>query len=321
MRSVHPRRHSMLTSMLLLLQLSGAIGQLCTILHIEATATVAAHADAERAASAAHGVSARARGLRKLFNFIFHGHNPHGHHPHSPLHFFSAGLCTNTCQYAFDSDCDDGGPGAQYTACSLGTDCVDCGPRSSSHGHTPHGLSPHSHHPHTPHIHYPPPPPPSPPYSPPPSSDGSTDVDLISARELEPYAYPGGPLDAYTGEDGRWGRWSQDVEKSWMHNDSRRHLGARRQMQYCSPSCCVCACCSYTYGCCYTPHYHHPHHPHHPHTHNHHPHHPHHPHSPCPHSHSPSSSCDNNVQSGLIYSGTSTCAPCSACAVGSSCCS
>ena len=49
-------RHSMLTCMLLLLQLSGAVGQLCTILLIEATATAATDADAERAASAANGL-------------------------------------------------------------------------------------------------------------------------------------------------------------------------------------------------------------------------------------------------------------------------
>jgi len=40
--------------------------------------------------------------------------------------------CSNTCVSATDGDCDDGGPGAEYTACSLGTDCVDCGSRSSS---------------------------------------------------------------------------------------------------------------------------------------------------------------------------------------------
>ncbi|MBX3248350.1 MAG: hypothetical protein KF901_14315 [Myxococcales bacterium] len=38
--------------------------------------------------------------------------------------------CTNTCTYAFDGDCDDGGPGADYSLCEYGTDCDDCGPRS-----------------------------------------------------------------------------------------------------------------------------------------------------------------------------------------------
>jgi hypothetical protein len=35
-------------------------------------------------------------------------------------------ICENTCQYRFDNECDDGGPGAQYNLCSFGTDCEDC---------------------------------------------------------------------------------------------------------------------------------------------------------------------------------------------------
>ena len=38
-------------------------------------------------------------------------------------------LCTNTCNYDSDAMCDDGGQGAEYTSCSRGTDCADCGPR------------------------------------------------------------------------------------------------------------------------------------------------------------------------------------------------
>ncbi|MFK7986977.1 MAG: hypothetical protein AB8I08_13210 [Sandaracinaceae bacterium] len=38
--------------------------------------------------------------------------------------------CSDTCRYANDGECDDGGPGASYAACALGTDCGDCGPRS-----------------------------------------------------------------------------------------------------------------------------------------------------------------------------------------------
>jgi len=34
--------------------------------------------------------------------------------------------CTNTCIYAFDIDCDDGGRGADYSLCSIYTDCQDC---------------------------------------------------------------------------------------------------------------------------------------------------------------------------------------------------
>lgn len=38
-------------------------------------------------------------------------------------------ICENTCMYAFDGDCDDGGPGADFDLCSLGSDCADCGVR------------------------------------------------------------------------------------------------------------------------------------------------------------------------------------------------
>eukprot|EP00900_Chrysochromulina_parva_P011793 jgi/Chrpa1/20614/Chrysochromulina_OHIO_Genome00026547-RA len=41
----------------------------------------------------------------------------------------STPLCTETCVWASDADCDDGGPGAEFTSCALGTDCTDCGPR------------------------------------------------------------------------------------------------------------------------------------------------------------------------------------------------
>ena len=39
--------------------------------------------------------------------------------------------CINTCNHASDGDCDDGGPGAEYSNCELGYDCADCGPRAS----------------------------------------------------------------------------------------------------------------------------------------------------------------------------------------------
>ena len=38
-------------------------------------------------------------------------------------------LCTDTCVWAMDGECDDGGPGSAYSLCDLGTDCTDCGPR------------------------------------------------------------------------------------------------------------------------------------------------------------------------------------------------
>ena len=40
--------------------------------------------------------------------------------------------CSNTCDYAFDFQCDDGGPGSLYSVCESGTDCADCGPRGGS---------------------------------------------------------------------------------------------------------------------------------------------------------------------------------------------
>ena len=40
--------------------------------------------------------------------------------------------CRNTCSYARDGDCDDGGPGSEFSTCSLGSDCTDCGTRSSA---------------------------------------------------------------------------------------------------------------------------------------------------------------------------------------------
>lgn len=38
--------------------------------------------------------------------------------------------CRNTCVYASDDRCDDGGPDASFSLCPLGTDCDDCGPRA-----------------------------------------------------------------------------------------------------------------------------------------------------------------------------------------------
>ena len=41
-------------------------------------------------------------------------------------------LCTNTCDFDMDDDCDDGGIGSEYSSCPLGSDCADCGPRGRS---------------------------------------------------------------------------------------------------------------------------------------------------------------------------------------------
>ncbi len=37
--------------------------------------------------------------------------------------------CQNTCAYANDNECDDGGPGSLNSLCSYGSDCNDCGAR------------------------------------------------------------------------------------------------------------------------------------------------------------------------------------------------
>lgn len=40
--------------------------------------------------------------------------------------------CEDTCLFASDGWCDDGGPGASYDVCSFGTDCGDCGSRGGN---------------------------------------------------------------------------------------------------------------------------------------------------------------------------------------------
>lgn len=37
--------------------------------------------------------------------------------------------CSDTCLFAGDGECDDGGVGAITTVCPFGTDCADCGSR------------------------------------------------------------------------------------------------------------------------------------------------------------------------------------------------
>ncbi len=43
--------------------------------------------------------------------------------------FESLGSCTNTCEFANDGICDDGGPNSFSRSCNIGTDCGDCGIR------------------------------------------------------------------------------------------------------------------------------------------------------------------------------------------------
>merc|ERR1711881_321463 len=44
----------------------------------------------------------------------------------------SRNLCIDDCNWVNDGDCDDGGPGWEYTLCELGTDCTDCGARAAA---------------------------------------------------------------------------------------------------------------------------------------------------------------------------------------------
>lgn len=38
--------------------------------------------------------------------------------------------CSNSCTFALDGVCDDGGAGSSYDLCDYGTDCADCGQRA-----------------------------------------------------------------------------------------------------------------------------------------------------------------------------------------------
>eukprot|EP00966_Prymnesium_polylepis_P094664 2191154-Prymnesium_polylepis.1 len=46
----------------------------------------------------------------------------------------TATICTDFCRFSSDNDCDDGGPGSEYTLCNFGDDCIDCGPRPATDG-------------------------------------------------------------------------------------------------------------------------------------------------------------------------------------------
>ena len=51
--------------------------------------------------------------------------------PSVPPPAYPPGCEPDTCPYKIDGHCDDGGWGAEYSDCDLGTDCYDCGPRMS----------------------------------------------------------------------------------------------------------------------------------------------------------------------------------------------
>jgi len=46
-----------------------------------------------------------------------------------PPPFTFTTVCAESCYYSSDNDCDDGGAGSEYSICSIGNDCIDCGAR------------------------------------------------------------------------------------------------------------------------------------------------------------------------------------------------
>jgi hypothetical protein len=56
---------------------------------------------------------------------LFGGSSP----PPPPPAMPPASGCEDTCVFRADGDCDDGGPDSDFSFCTLGTDCTDCGRR------------------------------------------------------------------------------------------------------------------------------------------------------------------------------------------------
>ena len=56
----------------------------------------------------------------------------------------ASSLCFDSCwsNYVANGICNDGGPGTEFTACPLGTDCTDCGPRDTGDPPTPPAAPP-----------------------------------------------------------------------------------------------------------------------------------------------------------------------------------
>jgi hypothetical protein len=84
--------------------------------------------------------------------------------------------CADACNFASDGVCDDGGPGAQYGACNLGEDALDCGCRLTppSPPAAVEALSPPA-----PPL-SPSPPPPRPPPRPPPLAPSGSDYTIFA---------------------------------------------------------------------------------------------------------------------------------------------
>jgi hypothetical protein len=63
--------------------------------------------------------------------------------PFPPYVFVECGANDdNSCNYAEDGDCDDGGLGSEFTLCTLGTDCEDCGGMEGRFVSRPPGAPP-----------------------------------------------------------------------------------------------------------------------------------------------------------------------------------
>ena len=73
---------------------------------------------------------------RRGTSFVYEEHTLTGACQTSPefcmtecLRYAHCFLCTNTCTFGGDQECDDGGSGAEYAECPAGSDCDDCGVR------------------------------------------------------------------------------------------------------------------------------------------------------------------------------------------------
>ena len=78
-------------------------------------------------------------------------------------------ICTETCNYASDGTCDDGGSGNEFASCAICSDCTDCGPRIEQD------------------CTYPPPPSPAPPLPPSPPPPAHTCGAIVCIESGEEY--------------------------------------------------------------------------------------------------------------------------------------
>ena len=60
------------------------------------------------------------------------------------LEFGHCFLCTNTCDFGGDAECDDGGIGSEFASCPIGSDCEDCGSRGGTLSLSPRSSTSHT---------------------------------------------------------------------------------------------------------------------------------------------------------------------------------